>query len=113
MVLLHNPRAQTGSDITSTISEPLLDGGEQQQAKHGEGVEASGGAELGSDPYDPQEEDPAKTRAVESSLWELQALRNHYCPQVGFEDIVDSVEAAGAEESLLPSDRLYGLLVPT
>lgn len=82
MVLLHNPRAQTGSDITSTISEPLLDGGEQQQAKHGEGVEASGGAELGSDPYDPQEEDPAKTRAVESSLWELQALRNHYCPQV-------------------------------
>lgn len=28
--------------------------------------------ELDSDPYDPGEEDPAKSRALESSLWELQ-----------------------------------------
>lgn len=28
--------------------------------------------ELDSDPYDPDEEDPAKSRALESSLWELQ-----------------------------------------
>lgn len=36
----------------------------------------------GVDVYDENEPDPAKSRAVESSLWELAALRNHYCPQV-------------------------------
>jgi hypothetical protein len=35
-----------------------------------------------SDPFDERQEDPAKSRAVESSLWELSALREHYCPQV-------------------------------
>lgn len=38
---------------------------------------------LGVDLYDEMESDPAKCRAVESSLWEVEALRNHYCPQVG------------------------------
>ena len=28
--------------------------------------------ELDADPYDPTEEDPAQSRALESSLWELQ-----------------------------------------
>ena len=28
--------------------------------------------ELDADPYDPAEEDPAKSHALESSLWELQ-----------------------------------------
>lgn len=28
--------------------------------------------ELDGDPYDPEEEDPARSRALESSLWELQ-----------------------------------------
>lgn len=28
--------------------------------------------ELDADPYDPEEEDPAQSRALESSLWELQ-----------------------------------------
>lgn len=28
--------------------------------------------ELDSDPYDPEEEDPARSRALESCLWELQ-----------------------------------------
>ncbi|KAF6278223.1 nucleolar complex associated 4-like protein [Rhinolophus ferrumequinum] len=40
------------------------------------------GPELDSDPYDPGEEDPAKSRALESSLWELQALQRHYHPEV-------------------------------
>ncbi|KAM5312856.1 nucleolar complex protein 4 homolog [Glossophaga mutica] len=40
------------------------------------------GPELDSDPYDPDEEDPAKSRALESSLWELQALQRHYHPEV-------------------------------
>lgn len=28
--------------------------------------------ELDADPYEPEEEDPAKSRALESCLWELQ-----------------------------------------
>ncbi|XP_043758094.1 nucleolar complex protein 4 homolog [Cervus elaphus] len=40
------------------------------------------GPELDADPYDPTEEDPAQSRALESSLWELQALQQHYHPEV-------------------------------
>ena len=36
----------------------------------------------GNDVFDPEEEDPAKTGASESSLWEIQALENHYLPRV-------------------------------
>ena len=36
----------------------------------------------GVDVYSVTEDDPAKSRAIESSLWEVEALRNHYCPQV-------------------------------
>lgn len=35
-----------------------------------------------SDPYDPDEQDPAKCHAMESSLWETQALLSHYYPDV-------------------------------
>ena len=34
------------------------------------------------DPFDPMELDPSKTGAIESSLWELQQLQRHYCPDV-------------------------------
>ena len=34
------------------------------------------------DPYDPSQEDPALAGALGSSLWEVEALRNHYCSQV-------------------------------
>ena len=30
-----------------------------------------------------EEGDPVKSRAIESSLWEVESLRNHFCPQVG------------------------------
>ncbi|XP_029777500.1 nucleolar complex protein 4 homolog, partial [Suricata suricatta] len=40
------------------------------------------GPELNADPYDPEEEDPAQSRALESSLWELQTLQRHYHPEV-------------------------------
>lgn len=36
----------------------------------------------GRDVFDPAEQDPGKCRAVESSLWEVSCLRNHYCAQV-------------------------------
>lgn len=40
--------------------------------------------ELDADPYDPDEEDPAQSRALESSLWELQVrpgcpILSHHC----------------------------------
>ncbi|KAM3939934.1 nucleolar complex protein 4 homolog [Leptodactylus fuscus] len=38
--------------------------------------------DLASDPFIMEEEDPAKCRALESSLWELEALQNHYYPNV-------------------------------
>jgi Protein involved in the nuclear export of pre-ribosomes len=34
------------------------------------------------DPFDASERDPAKSRAIESSLWELNALEKHYHPAV-------------------------------
>jgi U3 small nucleolar RNA-associated protein 19 len=36
----------------------------------------------GVDVYDDSHGEPGASRAVESSLWELEALRKHYCPQV-------------------------------
>eukprot|EP00882_Tetradesmus_deserticola_P018100 GHRQ01019424.1.p1 GENE.GHRQ01019424.1~~GHRQ01019424.1.p1 ORF type:complete len:181 (+),score=59.66 GHRQ01019424.1:556-1098(+) len=36
----------------------------------------------GVDVFEQAQADPAQSRAVESSFWELAALRNHYCPQV-------------------------------
>lgn len=39
-------------------------------------------ANLGSDPFDPAETDPSKTGAIDSSLWELHTLQDHYNPTV-------------------------------
>lgn len=36
----------------------------------------------GYDPYDEKQSDMTKTRALDSSLWELQTLKQHYCPQI-------------------------------
>ncbi|XP_067862272.1 nucleolar complex protein 4 homolog [Heptranchias perlo] len=41
-----------------------------------------GPQDLSADPYIMDEEDPAKCRAMESSLWELQTLQKHYHPDV-------------------------------
>ncbi|XP_069698029.1 nucleolar complex protein 4 homolog A isoform X1 [Periplaneta americana] len=40
------------------------------------------GGEVCSDPYIMEERDPLKSQAIESSLWELQALQNHILPSV-------------------------------
>jgi U3 small nucleolar RNA-associated protein 19 len=34
------------------------------------------------DPFDPRTNDPAQARALESSLWELSSLSQHYYPAV-------------------------------
>lgn len=41
-----------------------------------------GKKDLGVDPYDPEEQDPQKTNAIDSSLWELHTLQDHYNPTV-------------------------------
>jgi hypothetical protein len=52
-------------------------------AANGDAASGRATAAAGRDVYDEAQPDPAQSRAVESSLWELAALRNHYCPQVG------------------------------
>lgn len=39
-------------------------------------------AKRGADPFKAFETDTAKCNALESSLWEIETLRNHYCPAV-------------------------------
>lgn len=34
------------------------------------------------DPYLADEQDPLKTQAIDSSLWEVSSLRRHYVPSV-------------------------------
>lgn len=43
---------------------------------------ASSAVKIGEDVFREDEQDPSKSRALESSLWEVASLRNHYCPQV-------------------------------
>jgi len=38
--------------------------------------------DVGNDPYDPAETDPQQTSAIDSSLWELHMLQDHYNPTV-------------------------------
>lgn len=44
------------------------------------------------DPFDPKEINPLKSNAIESSLWELKCLVNHYVPWVS--DIVNTIFGA-------------------
>uniref|UniRef100_A0A8C3YGR4 Nucleolar complex associated 4 homolog n=1 Tax=Catagonus wagneri TaxID=51154 RepID=A0A8C3YGR4_9CETA len=60
------------------------------------------GPELDADPYDPEEEDPAQSRALESSLWELQALQQHYHPEVSKAASVINQALSMPEASIAP-----------
>ncbi|XP_057347818.1 nucleolar complex protein 4 homolog isoform X6 [Manis pentadactyla] len=60
------------------------------------------GPELDADPYDPEEEDPAMSRALESSLWELQTLQQHYHPEVSRAAGVISQALSTSEVSIAP-----------
>ncbi len=49
------------------------------------GIGSAGGiGAVGQDVFDKHEADPAKCRAIESSLWELESLRHHYYHAVGY-----------------------------
>jgi U3 small nucleolar RNA-associated protein 19 len=72
MVMLHKPTAATAAAGSNDPPPPAA-------------AVAAAAAAAGVDVYDAGESDPAKSRAVESSLWEVEALRNHASPQVGLE----------------------------
>lgn len=62
--------------------------GDQQQEEQQDAAQQGqqqGPAWRGEDVYDFAEPDPGRSRALESSLWELEALRVHHNPQVGVE----------------------------
>ncbi|GJP47371.1 hypothetical protein CLOM_g6569 [Closterium sp. NIES-68] len=58
-------------------------GGERGDAAQGAGVEGSrGGWRGGRDPFDEDAADLMAARALDSSVWEIEALQRHYCPAV-------------------------------
>uniref|UniRef100_A0A8D0L6N2 Nucleolar complex associated 4 homolog n=1 Tax=Sphenodon punctatus TaxID=8508 RepID=A0A8D0L6N2_SPHPU len=59
----------------------------------------SGPADLLEDPYVMDAEEPSESRALESSLWELQTLQNHYYP-----DVAKAAAAINQSLSLLEDD---------
>nr|XP_012635186.1 nucleolar complex protein 4 homolog [Microcebus murinus] len=65
-------------------------------------VHRPGGPELDADPFDPAEDDPAKSRALESCLWELQALQRHYHPEVSRAASVINQALSVPEVSIAP-----------
>ena len=76
-VLLHRPpraspsAASPNPDPDPPASAPAQVGAEPRSAV----------GEAGVDLYVEEAADPAQSRALESSLWEVDSLRNHYCPQ--------------------------------
>ncbi|KAJ1471389.1 CBF/Mak21 family-domain-containing protein, partial [Baffinella frigidus] len=70
-----------------TFDEAEAEGGESANGGEAEEQEPRNlkkgeARNLSRDPYRMEEPDPYKTGALQSSLWELQALRRHYCPAV-------------------------------
>ncbi|CAH6778706.1 nucleolar complex protein 4 homolog [Phodopus roborovskii] len=60
------------------------------------------GPELSADPYDPAEKDPARSHALESCLWELQTLQQHYHPEVSRAASVINQVLSDPEVSIAP-----------
>jgi hypothetical protein len=81
MVMLHKP-PKSSRLRSSTPAAGDGDDTDGSVAVQGAATPAAGGAGC-EDVYNESEEDPAYSRAVESSLWEVEALKNHYSPQVG------------------------------
>ena len=60
------------------------------------------------DPYDSEAKDPAKSKAIESSLWELNALERHYHPAVA-----GLAKACGTEDEKALMHNLDDFLLHT
>lgn len=86
---LTNGKTRALGHASSSASEAESSDAEQPgdraapRADYGGGQTAAaiaieGSVEAGEDVFDENEVDPAKCRAIESSLWELESLRHHY-----------------------------------
>ena len=82
LVLIHRALPVADPDV-----EADADVDADADADAGADAEADANADaaprgLAGDPYRADERDPAKADALRSSLWEVQALRRHYCPAI-------------------------------
>ena len=101
-VLLH--RVPAGKTVGDLVTHPKLHEGSVLWEPLPDSAGDEGAGCAGTDPYAEDEEDPAKSRAVESSLWELAALVRHACPQVAHfahqvlqKDLTDRAKTAEAD----------------
>ncbi|XP_048369624.1 nucleolar complex protein 4 homolog [Sphaerodactylus townsendi] len=60
-----------------------------------------GPEEMLADPYVMEEEDPLESRALESSLWEIQTLQSHYHPEVAKAATLINTALSETEDDLL------------
>lgn len=81
-----NSSPSGGDDSSDTEAADRAVDGEvvQGQSQRQEAVSGASSACVGQDVFDEHEADPAKCRAIESSLWELESLRHHYYHTVSF-----------------------------
>jgi U3 small nucleolar RNA-associated protein 19 len=87
-VLLHREYPSAGGEDNTAATDPPIEINESSSCT------AIMDALLRMDPYDAYEADPEKCNAIESSLWELETLQDHYLPQIanfvkGFRKIID------------------------
>ncbi|XP_054852402.1 nucleolar complex protein 4 homolog [Eublepharis macularius] len=61
----------------------------------------SGPEEMSADPYVMEEEEPSESRALESSLWEIQTLQSHYHPEVAKAAASINMELSEVEDDLM------------
>ncbi|CAL9124670.1 unnamed protein product [Musa textilis] len=75
--LVHQPIGDENDRDTS-----VEDDRSGEDARESDNGHLSLSAKLGTDPFNIQECDPAKSNAMRSCLWEIETLRHHYSPAV-------------------------------
>ena len=76
------PSPGAGTQAAATRSQDADDYGNKEGDKSLAPLSKVDSVWCGKDAYDADAGNPAAARALDSSLWELTALRRHYCPQV-------------------------------
>ncbi|KAG6519481.1 protein NUCLEOLAR COMPLEX ASSOCIATED 4-like [Zingiber officinale] len=69
--LVHQPLGEENNDV------PMENPGSIEESR-----DPAVSKKIGTDPFDDNESDPAKSNAMRSSLWEIETLRHHYSPAV-------------------------------
>lgn len=113
-------QSATAADMQQSCRKPIESAAEEaagppavEHRVSGSGAQhtTEGGAAPGQDVFDAAEDDPGKSRGIESSLWEIKSLRNHYCPQVRWLLLACFNESASAEPQYSRTSEL-GLFLP-